>query len=210
MYPSDDDWEELLLMDNNVCLKCSKSRRRSIHQLWESRIEGEYFKLCKILTEYRDKFREYYRMNIPTFDYILGAVKNDMQVYFNFHISHKFYLICFVHCTPIMCLLQQVSGQTVCSKQTYFVSSRQSGVAGRKQAGSDRVQCSRCDKQYSGPFLLRICWEITCQTDRVQCNRCRKQCIIPFMLPHLESVQTVEFFGSGSSVATALIVLYKV
>ena len=50
-----------------------------MHQLWESRTDGGYFKLCNILTEFPDKFREYYRMNI-TFDYILDSVKDDLQV----------------------------------------------------------------------------------------------------------------------------------
>jgi hypothetical protein len=38
-----------------------------MHQLWESRTDEEYCKLCKILREFPDKFREYYRMNIKTF-----------------------------------------------------------------------------------------------------------------------------------------------
>jgi len=46
--------------------------------------DGEYFKLCKILTEFPGKFREYYRMNIKTFDYILDSVKDDLQGYSNF------------------------------------------------------------------------------------------------------------------------------
>jgi len=39
------------------------------------------------------------------------------------HISNKLYEIRFVHCndTRILCKLQQVSGQTVGSKQTHFV-----------------------------------------------------------------------------------------
>jgi hypothetical protein len=65
-------------------LKFRKSRRRWIHQIWESRTEGEYFKLCKILKEFPGKFSEYYRMNISTFDYILDAVKDDLQGYSNF------------------------------------------------------------------------------------------------------------------------------
>jgi len=40
--------------------------------------DGEYFKLCKILREFPDKYREYYRMNIKTFDCILDSVK-DLQ-----------------------------------------------------------------------------------------------------------------------------------
>jgi hypothetical protein len=57
MYASDDYGEEFLLMDSNLCGKFTTSRRRWINQLWESRIDGEYFKLCKILTEIPVKFR---------------------------------------------------------------------------------------------------------------------------------------------------------
>jgi hypothetical protein len=53
-------------------------------QLWDSRNDGEYFKLCKILREFPDKFREYYRRNIKTFDYILDSVKVDLYGYYNF------------------------------------------------------------------------------------------------------------------------------
>jgi hypothetical protein len=34
--------------------------------------------------EFHHKFREYYRINIPTFDYILDTVKDDLQGYSNF------------------------------------------------------------------------------------------------------------------------------
>jgi len=47
-------------------------------------IDGEYFKLCKILRVFPGKFREYYRMNIKTFDYILDSGKEDLQGYSNF------------------------------------------------------------------------------------------------------------------------------
>jgi hypothetical protein len=77
MYASDADWEEPLL-------EVHENSRRLIHQLWESRTKGEYFKLCKILREFRDKFTEYYRMNISTFYCILVAVKDDLQGYSNF------------------------------------------------------------------------------------------------------------------------------
>jgi hypothetical protein len=83
LYASDDDWDEFLLTDINLYLKHTNRRRRWMHQLWESRTDIEYFKLCKILTELVDKFREYYRMNI-TFDYILDSVKYDLQGYSNF------------------------------------------------------------------------------------------------------------------------------
>jgi hypothetical protein len=54
-----------------------------MHQVWESRTDGGYFKPCKILTELTDKFREYYRMNI-TFDYILDSVRDDLRGCSNF------------------------------------------------------------------------------------------------------------------------------
>ena len=84
MYAPGDDWDEFLLADSNLCLKYANRRRRWMHQLWESRTDGEYFKLCKILREFPDKFREYYRMDIKTFDYILDSVKDDLQGYSNF------------------------------------------------------------------------------------------------------------------------------
>jgi hypothetical protein len=84
MYGSDDDWDDDLLTDCNLCLKNANRRRWWIHQLWESRTCGEYCKLCKILAELPDKFREYYRMNIKTFDYILESVKADLQGYCDF------------------------------------------------------------------------------------------------------------------------------
>jgi hypothetical protein len=84
MYASDADWEEFLLTDSNHCLKYANRRRRWIHQVWESRTDGEYFKLCKILREFPDKFRQYYTINMNTFDYILDSVKDDLQGYSNF------------------------------------------------------------------------------------------------------------------------------
>ena len=39
--------------------------------------------MCKILTEFPDKFREYYRMNITTFHYILDSMKDVLQGYSN-------------------------------------------------------------------------------------------------------------------------------
>ena len=84
MYATNDDWDEFLLTDSKLCLKYANRRRLWMHQLWESRTEGECFKLYKILREFPDKFREYYRMNIKTFDYILDSVKDDLQGYSNF------------------------------------------------------------------------------------------------------------------------------
>jgi len=54
-----------------------------MHKLWELGTGGEYFKLYKILREFPHKFREYNRMNIKTFHYILDSVKDDLQGYSN-------------------------------------------------------------------------------------------------------------------------------
>ena len=55
-----------------------------MHQLWESRTDGECFKMSKILTEFPDKFRECCRMNIKTFDYIMESGNDVLQGYSNF------------------------------------------------------------------------------------------------------------------------------
>ena len=77
-------WLGRIFYDSNLCLKYVNRRRRWMHQLWESRTDGAYFKLCKILTEFPDKFRKYYRMNIKTFDYITESVKLVLPGYPNF------------------------------------------------------------------------------------------------------------------------------
>ena len=77
MTYASDDWDEFFL-------KYANRRRWWMHQLWESRTVGEYFKLCMILTEFPDKFREYYRMNIKTFDYIMDSMKDVLLGYSDF------------------------------------------------------------------------------------------------------------------------------
>ena len=105
MYASDDSWEEVLLTDSNFCLKYAKRRRRWMRQLWESRTDGAYIKLCDILREFPNKLREYYRMNIK-FGYIMDSVKNDLQGCSNFRkcieaemkltVAHRFVLVILV------------------------------------------------------------------------------------------------------------------
>jgi hypothetical protein len=51
-----------------------------MHQLWVSRNDGKYFKLCKISREFLDKFREYYRMNTTNSKYI-----NNQQMHFKIY-----------------------------------------------------------------------------------------------------------------------------
>ena len=78
-YSSDNEWDEFLLTDTNLCLKYTNRRRRWMHQLWESRTGTENVLNCARYWQFPDKFRECYRMNI-TFDYILDSVKNYLQV----------------------------------------------------------------------------------------------------------------------------------
>jgi hypothetical protein len=52
MYASDDDWHEFLVM-------LEVHEEKKMHQLWELKSDGIYFKLCKISREFPDKFREY-------------------------------------------------------------------------------------------------------------------------------------------------------
>jgi hypothetical protein len=40
--------------------------------------------MCKRLSEFPDKFRDYYRMNASAFEYMLDAVKDVLQLYTNF------------------------------------------------------------------------------------------------------------------------------
>jgi hypothetical protein len=117
------------------------------------------------------------------------------------HISHKFFHISFVHCTPNQVLMQQVSRQTVdsnaagvwpdCRLEFSRCLGQTVGSCWETTLQSDWVQCSHWSKQCNSPFLLRICWKTTCQADRVQCNRCLKQYSSPFLLPYLESAHTV-------------------
>jgi len=76
MYASEDDWDDVLLMDSNLCLKYANSRSGGYISFGESRADGN---LSNILTEFPEKFREYYRINIKTFDYIMDSVKDDLQ-----------------------------------------------------------------------------------------------------------------------------------
>ena len=75
---------EFLLIDSDFSLKYANKRRRRMHQLRESKTDGEYFKLCMILTEFPYKFGEYYRMDIKTFGYIMDSAKDVLWGYSDF------------------------------------------------------------------------------------------------------------------------------
>jgi hypothetical protein len=162
MCASDDDWEELLLMDRNLCLKFTKSRRRWIHQLWESRTEGQYFKLCNISnflisSDSTAEWTYQLRFEISVVIISVSFVPNRR------HISHKFFQMSFVHWTPNHVLIA-------------------AGVRPDWLLDTNLI----CFEPTVGS-----CWEKTRQSHRVQCNHCRKQYSSPFLLPYLESVQTV-------------------
>ncbi|XP_071052801.1 uncharacterized protein [Onthophagus taurus] len=78
-----DEWDEWLM--ENITNKYKKSKRRYwMHTLYQSREEGEYRKTSLKLRNYPEKFREYYRMDIATYDYILRAISEDIKRYSNF------------------------------------------------------------------------------------------------------------------------------
>ena len=102
-----------MMTGTNFCLKYANRRRRWIHQFRESRTDGEYFKLCKILTEFPDKLREYYRIGIKSFDYILDSVKDDLRGYYN-------YIKCIEAGKKLMVALRYVPVIAVRIKINYF------------------------------------------------------------------------------------------
>jgi hypothetical protein len=84
MYASDDEWDEFLLTDRNLCFKYANRRRRWIHKLWESRTYGGYFKLCKYWQNFPISSESITEWTFWTFDYILDRAKEDLQGYSNF------------------------------------------------------------------------------------------------------------------------------
>ena len=65
----------------NVTLYVSGCTETDTTEMLSPSIDGEYFKLCKILREFPGKLREYYRMNIKIFGCIFDSVKDDLQGY---------------------------------------------------------------------------------------------------------------------------------
>ena len=80
-----------------------------MNQIWESRIDGEYFKQCKILRECSDKFREYYGMDVTTDT----KCTNNQQIHFTIyavfysHCSHQHVSAAIATIFRVMLLLQQ-------------------------------------------------------------------------------------------------------
>jgi hypothetical protein len=73
MSDSDDDFLCWIMLEENVLLK----KRRAKTWLHEFNIDlsrGEFFTTCVPMRNYPDKFKEYYRMSIETFDYILRDI----------------------------------------------------------------------------------------------------------------------------------------
>lgn len=80
---SDDDFMCWLLLENNV-LKRRRIKRTWVHKFNVDRSAGEFFKTWQTIRNYPDKFKEYYRMTMETFDYILEGIKDDISGQSNF------------------------------------------------------------------------------------------------------------------------------
>ncbi|XP_025425061.1 protein ALP1-like [Sipha flava] len=79
---SEDEWNDLL--DSSYNLYLNSPRSCWVHDLLTDYKNGEYFQTCIKLREYPEKFKEYFRMNIHTYDYILDNISNDIKKYSNF------------------------------------------------------------------------------------------------------------------------------
>jgi hypothetical protein len=83
MSDSEDDLEMFLLLDSNYGLK-QENTRMWIHGFNEDRGDTEFFKTSWPKRHYPDKYKDYHRMQIETFDYILEAIKDDLATQSNF------------------------------------------------------------------------------------------------------------------------------
>lgn len=84
MSDSEDDVIDFLLSEKNVCLELVKKKRIWVEEFNEDRTNGEFFKTCLPLNKFPIKFREYYRLKIETFNYILDNVKENLTSTSNF------------------------------------------------------------------------------------------------------------------------------
>jgi hypothetical protein len=66
---SEDEWNDLL--DSSYNLYLNSPRSCWVHDLLTDYKNGEYFQICIKLREYPEKFKEYFRMSIHTYNYIL-------------------------------------------------------------------------------------------------------------------------------------------
>ncbi|XP_072380701.1 uncharacterized protein [Diabrotica undecimpunctata] len=80
---SDEDLMCWLLLENNV-LKTRRRKRTWIHKCNEDRSSGEFNKTFQTLRNYPDKFKEYHRMSIETFYYILEGIEDNISGQSNF------------------------------------------------------------------------------------------------------------------------------
>lgn len=86
MSDSEDDFLCWLLLEKNVLLNKRRRKKVWVHQFNEDRSAGEFFKTCQPLRNYPDKFKDYHRMTIETFDYILEGIKDDVTGQSNFRV----------------------------------------------------------------------------------------------------------------------------
>jgi hypothetical protein len=107
--------------------------------------------------------------------YFFPKLRFEISVVINFvslvpkrrHVSHKFYQIGFVHCTPDS-VLTTAGVWPNCRLETNLVCFEPTvGSCWEKTRQRDRVQCSSCDKPRTSAYFLRICWQIKHQSGRV-------------------------------------------
>ncbi|CAG2052964.1 unnamed protein product [Timema podura] len=83
MSDSEEDLELFLLLDSNYCL-FEENTRTWIHDFNKYRSDSEFFKTSLSMRNYPDGYKDYHRMQIETFDYILEAIKEDLATHSNF------------------------------------------------------------------------------------------------------------------------------
>lgn len=83
MSDSEEDLEFFILLDSNYCLK-EYNTRTWIHDFNKDRADSEFFKTSWPMRKYPDKYKDYHRMRTETFDYILEAIRDDLETQSNF------------------------------------------------------------------------------------------------------------------------------
>jgi hypothetical protein len=73
---SEDKWDALL---NSNISYLNNLRSCWIHDLLKDYINAVYFKICIKHRAYPNKFKEYFRMSINTYDYILNHISNNLK-----------------------------------------------------------------------------------------------------------------------------------
>lgn len=79
-----DSEDDLALWFLTETVRPLKKKKMWVHEYNKARKDGEYFRTCLPLRDYPDKFFNYFRMSVDTFDYILEAIQDDIKKQSNF------------------------------------------------------------------------------------------------------------------------------